>query len=228
MLGAQKNKIILWFLGAFLVLAAGVLVYLASIPAYSAEPADISNLNPDEYFMARAFAEIGRSRPEDGYPVGAVVVRDGQIIGRGRNSIFQSNDPVQHAESLAIDDAVRYIHKNYPEESYPDFFKSATVYVTLEPCPMDAGKLTLLRFAKTFYCDTDEEWGASGDVSGFPHAVNFATSSLPICQTLRERPGWNMPELWEYGRSYARALNRVPSKLEVWKQKLANILKLNE
>ncbi|MEK9181230.1 MAG: nucleoside deaminase [Patescibacteria group bacterium] len=203
---------------ALSLLAAGAITatVLSFIPAYRVTPADLSNLTEDERFMAQAFAEIGKTNPADGYPVGAMVVREGKIIGRSSNRLFSTNNPTQHAEYRAVDEAIEKIQRQYPNEKYPDFFKDATVYVTLEPCPMDAGKITTLRFKKVVYCDIDEDWGGFGTVSspsGFPHQVNVEQSTLPLCRQLRARPGWNFPELWELGKSYAQATNQVPSRL---------------
>ncbi|MDP3740833.1 MAG: nucleoside deaminase [bacterium] len=210
---SNKKPLFLLGIAAFF----GLLLVLDNIPAYTARPASLQGLSKDDYYMAMAFAEIGKMTPEDGWPVGAVVVRDDKIIGRGSNRLFASNNPTQHAEYIAVDRSIKYIQKYYPEENYADFFKNATVYVTLEPCAMDTGKITMLRFKRLVFCDIDEDWGGFGDstfIQDFPHKVEAATSTLSICKTLQEREGWNHPELWEMGRKYASSTSQIPSRLD--------------
>jgi tRNA(adenine34) deaminase len=222
----RNNRVRKIFITISLLLLAALVfgaIYLALTPAYSAAPLPLDKLSGDERFMANAFAEIGKMDSADGYPVGAVVVRDGKIIGRSSNQLFSTNNPTQHAEYRAVDDAIRQIQKEHPQEKYPDFFKNATVFVTLEPCPMDAGKITMLRFERVVYCDIDEQWGGFGTVNspaGFPNTVKVEQSTLPLCQQLRQKPGWNFPELLDAGRGYAAATGQVPSRLSRFIKKI--------
>ena len=88
---------------------------------------------------------------------------------------------------------------------------------------MDTGKIMMLRFKRLVFCDIDEEWGGFGDASfvqDFPHQVDVSTSTLPICKSLLEKPGWNYEELWEMGKRYAAATGQVPSKLQIFLKKL--------
>jgi len=85
----------------------------------------------DELFMREALAEARLALAEGEVPVGAVVVVGRETIGRGHNSPITLNDPTAHAETLALKDAARKVG-NY---RLPD----ATLYVTVEPCPMCAG-----------------------------------------------------------------------------------------
>lgn len=192
-------------------------VVLFLIPSYDGEPVSLQGLTRDDYYMTMAFAEIGKMTPKDGWPVGAVVVRDDKIIGRGSNRLFASNNPTQHAEYIAIDNAIEEVKRRHPAERYTEFFKDAAVYVTLEPCAMDAGKIILSRFKKVVICDLDEDWGTFGSVNnltGYPHNVEVSLSGLPICEKLRQREGWNFEELWDYGKGSAKATNQVPSLLD--------------
>jgi tRNA(adenine34) deaminase len=84
-------------------------------------------------------------------PVGAVIVLDGKIIGRGRNSPIQRNDPTAHAEILALREAGAAIG-NYRIEG-------ATIYVTLEPCVMCAGALVAARLARVVFGARDLRFG---------------------------------------------------------------------
>jgi len=84
-------------------------------------------------------------------PVGAVVVKDGQVIGRGRNSPISSHDPTAHAEILALREAAASAG-NYRLEG-------ATIYVTLEPCVMCAGALVAARLARVVFGARDLRFG---------------------------------------------------------------------
>jgi tRNA(adenine34) deaminase len=84
-------------------------------------------------------------------PVGAVVVLDGGIVGRGRNSPIAANDPTAHAEILAIRQACATV-RNYRLDA-------ATLYCTLEPCPMCAGALVQARVARLVFGSRDLRFG---------------------------------------------------------------------
>ena len=87
-------------------------------------------------------------------PVGAVVVLDGSVVGRGRNRSIASDDPTAHAEIQAIRQAARSAG-NYRLDG-------ATLYVTLEPCPMCAGAMIHARIARLVYGCSDPKAGAAG------------------------------------------------------------------
>jgi tRNA(adenine34) deaminase len=88
-------------------------------------------LLPDEYFMRQALAEARRALAAGEIPIGAVVVLDGQIIGRGYNQTEQLHDVTAHAEMLAITAAANFLGNKY--------LTHCTLYVTVEPCVMCAG-----------------------------------------------------------------------------------------
>jgi len=87
----------------------------------------------DEYYMQQALKEAHLAFEKGEVPVGAVVVVNGQIIGRGHNQVELLKDPTAHAEMIALTAAFQYIGAKY----LPD----ATLYVTVEPCVMCAGAL---------------------------------------------------------------------------------------
>ncbi len=89
-------------------------------------------------------------------PVGAVVVKDGVIIGRGANSPISLNDPTAHAEIMALRDAAQNT-SNYR-------LVDCTLYVTLEPCAMCSGAIQHARIAKLVYGANDPKTGACGSV----------------------------------------------------------------
>ena len=87
-------------------------------------------------------------------PVGAVLVRDGEVLGRGRNRMREKADPRAHAEIEAIDEARR--------RHGTARLDGATLVVTLEPCPMCAGAIALTRVARVVFGAWDSRLGAAG------------------------------------------------------------------
>lgn len=105
----------------------------------------------DEFFLLQAL-DLAREAERAGeVPVGAVVVLNGAVVGRGRNSPIAHNDPIAHAEILAIREAAAAI-QNYRLEG-------ATLYSTLEPCVMCAGALVASRVARLVFGARDLRFG---------------------------------------------------------------------
>src|SRR5258708_2151838 len=100
-------------------------------------------LGEDELFLREALSLARQAEANGEVPVGAVVVVDGQICGRGFNSPIRLNDPTAHAEILALREAAGKI-RNYRLES-------ATLYATLEPCVMCAGALVAARVGRLVF-----------------------------------------------------------------------------
>lgn len=110
----------------------------------------------DQEYMQIAL-ELAREAAEAGeVPVGALVVRDGEIVGRGYNAPISQHDPSAHAEIRALRDAARHI-SNYR-------MVGCTLYVTLEPCAMCAGAIQHARIARLVFGATDPKTGACGSV----------------------------------------------------------------
>jgi tRNA(adenine34) deaminase len=108
-------------------------------------------MSSDELFMSEAL-ELARQAESDGeVPVGAVVVVDGRVIGRGFNSPIRLRDPTAHAEMLALREAAAHTG-NYR-------LASATLYSTLEPCVMCAGALVAARVGKLVFGARDLRFG---------------------------------------------------------------------
>ena len=103
-------------------------------------------------FMMAALDEARRAGAEGEVPIGAVVVLDGAIVGRGHNRPIGERDPTAHAEVLALRDAARRLG-NYR-------LPGSALYVTIEPCLMCAGASVLARVAELFFGATDEKAGA--------------------------------------------------------------------
>ena len=108
-------------------------------------------MNPDESYLREALQLARESEAAGEVPVGAVVVLDGKIIGRGRNAPISTNDPTAHAEILAIRQAAAAAG-NYRLER-------ATLYATLEPCVMCAGALVAARLARLVFGARDLRFG---------------------------------------------------------------------
>jgi tRNA(adenine34) deaminase len=102
--------------------------------------------------MRLALKEAERAFEEGEVPVGAVVVKDGVIVGRGRNAVERLNDPTAHAEILAVSAACETLGAK--------LLDGCTLYVTLEPCPMCAGALVWARLARLVFGALDEKAGA--------------------------------------------------------------------
>jgi tRNA(adenine34) deaminase len=124
----------------------------------------------DEAWMAEALLLARRAAFEEEVPIGAVIVRDGEIIGRGWNQNITLNDPSAHAEIMAMRDAGKAIG-NYR-------LTDCSLYVTLEPCPMCAGAMIHARLARIVYGAADPKTGAAGgkfDILADPAHNHIAT-----------------------------------------------------
>jgi len=108
-------------------------------------------------FMQQAIQLAKDAAEDNDVPVGAVVVnQNGEVIGRGKNEREKNNDPLAHAELIAIRDAA------YNLSSWR--FDDATLVVTLEPCAMCAGAIAQSRFARVVFGAFDEKAGAVGSL----------------------------------------------------------------
>jgi tRNA(adenine34) deaminase len=110
----------------------------------------------DTDFMHSALELAGLAQEAGEVPVGAVVVKNGVIIGRGYNRPISTADPTAHAEVVALRDAARHLG-NYR-------LADCTLYVTLEPCAMCVGAIFHARIARLVYGAADPKTGACGSV----------------------------------------------------------------
>lgn len=116
----------------------------------------------DEHFMRQALLEARKALEKDEVPIGAVVVMNGQIIGRGYNQVEMLTDCTAHAEMIALTAAFNYLGSKY--------LMDATLYVTLEPCVMCAGALYWSKIGRIVYAAADEKNGyrrVTGEKSPF-------------------------------------------------------------
>ena len=110
----------------------------------------------DIRFMRRALELAQQAELQGEVPVGAVLVKEGEIIGEGWNRPIGTHDPSAHAEIQALRDGARRMG-NYR-------LPGTTLYVTLEPCPMCAGAIIHARVARVVYAASDPRSGAAGSV----------------------------------------------------------------
>ena len=123
------------------------------------------NQTDDTIYMQEAIAEAELARAKGEVPIGAVIVFDGQVIGRGHNLRETSNDPTTHAEMVAIRQAAAAIgHWRLLE---------TTLYVTLEPCVMCMGAIILARIPHLVYACRDPRAGAVGSIYDFSSDERF-------------------------------------------------------
>ena len=110
----------------------------------------------DDYFMRLALREAELAPTHDDVPIGAVIVRGGEVIAAARNERELRGDPTAHAEIIAVREAARVVGSWRVLD--------AAVYITLEPCAMCAGAMVLARVARVVYGARDPKAGACGSV----------------------------------------------------------------
>ena len=114
----------------------------------------------DADFLRQALALAGEAARLGEVPVGAVVVKDGEVIGRGANRPVSSSDPTAHAEIVALREAAARLG-NYR-------LAGCELYVTLEPCAMCVGAMLHARLARVVFGAPDPKTGACGSVVDLP------------------------------------------------------------
>jgi tRNA(adenine34) deaminase len=120
---------------------------------------------PDDGFMREALLLAQQAAERGEVPVGAVVVKDGAIIGRGYNRPITSSDPTAHAEIVALREAAAALG-NYR-------LAGCELYVTLEPCAMCVGAMIHARIARIVYGAPDPKTGACGSIVDLPRLAAF-------------------------------------------------------
>ena len=119
-----------------------------------------SLLEPELQWMKAALHEAEQAFEQDEVPVGAVVVKDGQIVGRGHNLVETLRDPTAHAEMIAITAACETLGDKV--------LNGCTLYVTLEPCPMCAGAIVWARLSRLVFGAFDEKAGSASTLYNIP------------------------------------------------------------
>jgi tRNA(adenine34) deaminase len=122
-------------------------------------------MSRDETFMRDALALASEAALAGEVPVGALVVRDGAVIGRGSNRPISSSDPTAHAEIVALREAAGS-ERNYR-------LAGCEMFVTLEPCAMCVGAMVHARIARVVYGAKDPKTGACGSIVDLPAIAHW-------------------------------------------------------
>ncbi len=135
----------------------------------------------DTLFMYEAIKEAHKAAEIGEVPIGAVLVLDGKIISRGYNLRETNQNALAHAELLVIDEACKRLGTWRLED--------ATLYVTLEPCPMCAGAVILSRIKRVVFGATDPKGGCAGTFMNLPEDERFNHRSEVVQGVLEKECG---------------------------------------
>ena len=141
-------------------------------------------MNDDEKYMREALNEAKAALMEDEIPIGAVVVSNGRIIGRGHNLTETLHDVTAHAEMQAITAASDYLGGKY--------LNNCTLYVTIEPCVMCAGAIGWSQLGRLVYGAADEKRGYTRYA---PEALHPKTEV--VCGVLKEEAAEMMKDFFK-------------------------------
>ncbi|MDR3292450.1 MAG: nucleoside deaminase [Methanobrevibacter sp.] len=140
----------------------------------------------DIYFMKEAIKEAKKSLDDDGIPIGAILVENGEIVGRGHNRLIQNNSVILHGELDAIENAGRLSGKDY---------KNTTLYTTLSPCPMCSGAVILYNIPRVVIGENKTLLGAEQLLKD--NNVEVIILNQKEAENLLKTYIDNNPELWE-------------------------------
>lgn len=143
-------------------------------------------MTDDNYFMNEAIKEAEKSLKEGGIPIGAVLVKDGEIISRGHNRLIQNNSVILHAEMDAIENAGRLNHEDY---------QKSTLYTTLSPCPMCSGAVILYNIPRVVIGENKTLMGAENLLKN--NCVEVEVLNNQKCRDLFLKFTSNNPEIWD-------------------------------
>lgn len=155
-------------------------------------------MKTDNYFMGEAIKEAKKSLKEGGIPIGAVMVKDDEIISRGHNRLIQNDSVILHAEMDAIENAGRL--------NFEDYQKS-TLYTTLSPCPMCSGTVILYNIPRVVIGENKTLMGAENLLKC--NDVEVIVLDDIRCRDLFLKFACNNPETWE------KELKKVGNTTEV-------------
>jgi len=171
------------------------------------------DMSSDEFFMQQALRDARKAYVATEVPIGAVVVKDGQIIARGWNQVESLKDATAHAEMLALTAA---------QEVVGDWrLEGCTLYVTKEPCPMCAGAIVHCRPDRVVFGCSDSKGGAAG---GW---INLLNSNPPLNHKCEVTSGVMHDECLGLVQSFFRAA-REKKKAEKLERKKLEALKVIE
>lgn len=153
---------------------------------------EVHPLKKHQQYMRKAFMLAEQAFEEKEVPVGALIVKDDEIVGRGYNQTERLKDPTAHAEILAISAACATLGNKYLD--------GCTLYVTLEPCPMCAGALVWSKIDRIIFGASDPKAGSCGTV--FNLAANHKLNhQVEVIQGILEADcEWLMKEFFKTRR----------------------------
>ena len=142
----------------------------------------MENSQNKEIFMREAIQlSLQNMQQNAGWPFGALIVKDGKIVWRGRNQVTSTNDPTAHGEVVAIRDACKNL--------WTFDLSGCEIYTSCEPCPMCYGAILRARLSKMYYANTEHDAAAIGfDDSAFRDDIQkeLTQRSLPVQQLLHD------------------------------------------
>ncbi len=143
-------------------------------------------MNSDTYFMDEAILEAEKSLAEGGIPIGAVLVKDGEIISHGHNRLIQNDSVVLHAEMDAIENAGRLDYEDY---------RKCSLYTTLSPCPMCSGAVILYNIPRVVIGENTTLRGAENLLRN--NDVEVVVLNYLKCRDLFLKFTSSNSEIWE-------------------------------
>jgi len=143
----------------------------------------------DNYFMKEAIFEAKKSLAEDGIPIGAVLVKDNEIIGRGHNKLIQNSSAILHGELDAIENA------NKDARLSGEDYRKSTLYTTLSPCPMCSGAVILYNIPKVVIGENKTLFGAESLLKS--NDVEVISLNNLECREILENYIKENPKAWE-------------------------------
>lgn len=161
-------------------------------------PHEMGDETHDERFLEACLEEARKAEAQGDVPVGAVVVYEGRIIGRGHNRREADNDPLAHAEILALREAAKALGRWR--------LSGTTLYVTLEPCFMCAGALVNARVDRLVYGTADPKAGAVESLAA-------VCTDPRLNHRLEVKAGVHAPQCSEQLKAFFRQLRRARAEV---------------
>lgn len=143
-------------------------------------------MKTDDYFMAEAIREAEKSLDEGGIPIGAVLVKEGEIISRGHNRLIQNDSVILHGEVDAIENAGRLNYEDY---------RKCCLYTTLSPCPMCSGVVILYNIPRVVIGENTTLMGAENLLES--NDVEVVVLNDSKCRDLFLKFTSDNPEIWD-------------------------------
>jgi cytosine deaminase len=140
----------------------------------------------DHHFMQEAIKEANKSLEEGGVPIGAVLVKNGHIVGRGHNQLLQKGSVILHGEMSCLESAGRLKGSDYLD---------CTLYTTLSPCPMCSGMLILYKIPRLVIGEGSTLQGPEGLLE--ENGVEVVNLAMPECRQILQDYIAGNPEIWD-------------------------------